>query len=239
VLVTGGATGIGKECSVRFAEAGFDVGVNYSRSQDDAKATIDQIRAGGGNAVAIQANVADDDSVRSMIDQVEHEFGRLDVLVNSAGVTRFVDAVDLDGLTEADWHHVMDVNVRGLFQCTRAAAHLLRTTNGAVVNIGSTAGIVARGSSIAYAASKAAAHSVSQALARVLAPDVRVNTVAPGIVDTRWVSGREDHVQRLSATTPLQRVCTPEEVAAVVFFLATEASFMTGQTVVVDGGMFS
>jgi 3-oxoacyl-[acyl-carrier protein] reductase len=145
---------------------------------------------------------------------------------------------DLEGLTSEIWDQIMDVNVKGLFSVCRAAAPHLKDTRGSIVNITSIAGITGMGSSIAYAASKAAAISVTKSLARVLAPEVRVNSVAPGIVMTRWVEGREAHVRKLGDNTPLGRCCNPEDVAAVVIPILVSASMMTGQTVIVDGGAF-
>ncbi len=173
-----------------------------------------------------------------MVRQAIDHFGRLDYVVNCAGTTVYVDMPDLEGLTPEIWDQIMDVNVKGLFSVCRAAAPHLKKTRGSIVNITSIAGIVGMGSSIAYAASKAAAISVTKSLARVLAPEVRVNSVAPGIVLTRWVEGREAHVKKLGENTPLGRCCTAEDVAAVVTPILVSASMMTGQTVIVDGGAF-
>jgi 3-oxoacyl-[acyl-carrier protein] reductase len=237
-IVTGGGTGIGRACVERLSSAGVNVVINYAKSEAEAEQAMAAATQSGVRAELAQADVSDDSAVRAMVARTVQEFGRLDFLVNSAGVTRFVDEADLEGLDENDWRTIMDVNVRGAFQCVRAAAPHLRESHGAVVTVGSTAGFSGRGSSIAYAASKAAVVSLTKSLARALAPEVRVNAVAPGIVNTRWVAGRSDHVERLSATTPLRRVCEPHEVADVIFFLAASATFVTGQTVVVDGGMF-
>lgn len=237
-LVTGGGTGIGRSVSLALAALAVDVAVNYSRSEKEAAATAKDIAAHGVNGWIVRANVADDGEVRSMIREVIGHFGRLDYLVNCAGTTVYVDMADLEGLKPEYWDQIMDVNVKGLFSVCRAAAPYLKATRGSIVNITSIAGITGMGSSIAYAASKAAAISVTKSLARVLAPEVRVNSVAPGIVLTRWVDGREAHVKKLGEHTPLGRCCNAEDVAAVVVPLLVSASMMTGQTVVVDGGAF-
>lgn len=235
-LITGGGTGIGRAVALRLAALGIGIAVNYSRSEADARATAEEIRRAGAAALVLKADVADDAQVRSMVTAAVAHFGRLDYLVNSAGTTRFVAYADLDGLSGEIWDDIMAVNVKGLFFACRAAAPHLKATGGSIVNITSIAGLTGKGSSIAYAASKAAAVSVTKSLALTLAPAVRVNGVAPGIVLTRWVAGREDHVQRLGGQTPLGRVASPEDVAAVVVPLLTSQAMVTGQTFVVDGG---
>lgn len=237
-LVTGGGTGIGRAISIALADLSIDVAVNYSRSQQEALDTVAAIEKNGGKAVVVQANVAKDAEVRTMVQTVVEQFGQLDYLVNCAGTTVYVDMPDLEGLKPEYWDEIMDVNVKGLFSVCRAAAPHLKKTHGSIVNITSVAGITGMGSSIAYAASKAAAISVTKSLARVLAPEVRVNSVAPGIVLTRWVEGREAHVKKLGEHTPLGRCCSAEDVADVAVPLLVNAAMMTGQTVVVDGGAF-
>lgn len=237
-LVTGGATGIGRACTLRFAQRGADVVINYSRSASDADEVATFARGLDVRAMAVQADVSDDAAVRSMVATVESEMGRIDYLVNCAGVTRFVDADALDELRTEDWDDAMAVNARGAFQCVRAASPALRACRGSAVLIGSTAGLTGKGSSIAYAASKATVPTLAKSLALSLAPEARVNAVSPGIVQTRWVDGREEHVRRLAAATPLGRICQPDEVASVAVFLAADAAFVTGQNIVVDGGQF-
>lgn len=236
-LVTGGGTGTGKAVALALAKCGINVVVNYSRSGNEAEQTAAEVRRLGVSCLVVQANVADDAQVRLMIEETIRHFGRLDYVVNSAGVTVFVDLKDLEGLKSEHWDYIMDVNVKGIFFVSRAASPYLKAARGSIVNITSIAGFNGQGSSIAYAASKAAAISVTKSFARVLAPEVRVNSVAPGIILTRWVAGREDHVTRYGAGTPLGRVCSADDVAEVVIPLLTGSSMVTGQTVVVDGGM--
>ena len=235
-LITGAATGIGKAVALGLAQHGLHIVLNYSRSEAEALATAEEIQAMGASCLVHKADVADDRQVRQMLQAAVAHFGRLDYVVNSAGVTDFVDCNDLEGLKEEYWDRALGVNVKGPFFVCRAAAPLLKETRGSIVNITSIAGITGKGSSIAYAASKAAAISVTKSLAHALAPEVRVNSVAPGIVMTRWVEGKEDHVERLGKGTPLGRVCNAGDVAEVVIPLLLSSSMVTGQTLVVDGG---
>ncbi len=237
-VITGGGTGIGRACALRLAREGAHVVINYSRSQEDAEATQKNVAALGREAMVYRANVTDDAAVRDMMQATLHRFGRMDVLINNAGMTHFVDLDDLEGLKDAYWFEIMDVNVVGLFRCSRAAAPALKDNRGCIVNITSVAGVTGMGSSIAYAASKAAGISVTKSLARVLAPEVRVNGIAPGVVLTRWVADHLDHVEKYGDNTPLGRVATPEDVAEVAYALIDNASLVTGQTLMVDGGMF-
>lgn len=236
-IITGGGTGIGRSTSLRLSQRGAIVVINYSRSKEEAEETLREIAAQGAQGIVYKADVADDRAVRGMIHDVAGQYGRLDVLVNNAGVTDFVAYSNLEGLTDEIWDRAFRVNVKGTFHCCRAAAPYLKENGGCIVNTASIAGVTGQGSSMAYAASKAAIISMTKSLARALAPDVRVNSVSPGIVLTRWVAGQESHVDRLSRGTPLGRPCDPEDVAEVILGLIENAGMVTGQNIIIDGGM--
>lgn len=235
-LVTGAATGIGRSVALRFAARGLAVVVNYSRSEADARETAAAVEKHGVPALLAKANVADDAAVRAMVARCQAELGGLDVLVNNAGTTHFIDHADLEAVTDQVWDDIVGVNVKGTFQCIRAAVPLLRERSGGIVNVTSVAGVMGQGSSIPYAASKGALNTMTKSLAKSLAPRIRVNAVAPGPVTTRWLAGREDMIERYVALTPLERAAGPEDVADAVEFLALDQTLMTGQIVVVDGG---
>ena len=241
-LVTGSATGVGRATALEFARRGAAVVINYSKSEAEAQRTFEDMSGLGADALLCRADVSRDAEVRDMVRQTVDRWGRLDFLVNNAATTFFVPFADLEGLTEEMWDRLLDVNVKGVFFCSRAAAKpMLAQGSGSIVNVSSQAGIRAVGTSIAYAASKAAVINLTVALARTLAPHVRVNCVAPGFIETRWLrdgigEAYEAVKQRTAQGTPLQRVATPEDVAQVILNLSTAADFVTGQTVVVDGG---
>ncbi len=237
-LITGGATGIGRSCALKLAALGASVVVNYSRSRDEAEKTARDAEALGARALTVKADVAVDKEVRSMVDRAVTAFGGIDILVNNAGRTHYVDAKDLDGVQESQWDEIFDTNVKGTFFVSRACAKELRRSRGCVVNVASIAGYFGRGSSIPYAVSKAAVINLTKALARALAPEVRVNAVAPGIVNTRWVAGQEAHVKRQSEGTLLGRVAGPDDIADPIVGLITHADFVTGQILIVDGGFY-
>jgi len=235
-LITGGGTGIGRETALMLAENGVDVGVNYARSEAEAIETADQIRAMGRRALTIRADVVDDSAVRKMVALVFEEFGRLDILVNNAGITRFVPLNDLEGLTEEAWDLVFDTNVKGTFYCSRAAIPYMKLNGGGqIVNVSSIAGISGVGSSIAYCASKAAVISLTKSMAISQAPEIRVNAVAPGVAQTRWVDGQEAFVKEAIKTTPLKRIATAKDVSNAIYAFVI-GEFITGQVLVVDGG---
>jgi 3-oxoacyl-[acyl-carrier protein] reductase len=235
-LVTGSATGIGRACALRFASQGMAVAVNYSRSKADAEETLAAVRQQGVPAILVQANVADEKAIAEMIQQCLKDLGGLDVLVNNAGTTHFVEHQNLDALTDAVWDDIFNVNVKGTFYCCRAAMPALKARSGSIVNVTSVAGLQGHGSSIPYAASKAALNCMTKSLARAFAPAVRVNAVAPGAVLTRWLANHQDHLERSLVGTPMQRAAMPDDIADAVAFLALGSSLMTGQVIVVDGG---
>lgn len=244
-LVTGGAGGIGGAVARNLARAGISgIGIHYRKSAQGAEQLAAEIERGGVKAMAMQADIQSDDQVRAMIGKIEGEFGRLDILVNNAGVTHWVKLTDLDGLTDTVWDEILDVNVKGAFRCTRAAARLLAMNQGMVVNVSSISGILAPStmSSLAYGTAKAALIYMTRALAVALAPGVRVNCVAPAFTDTPWMSEHfgADYPQviaKASAGFPLQRIATPDDIASAILGLITGGDFVTGQTLIVDGGL--
>jgi 3-oxoacyl-[acyl-carrier protein] reductase len=241
-IVTGSATGVGRAVALALADRRCNVVVNYTRSEAEARETAAAVETRGARSVVVQANVSSDADCRKMVAEAEKHFGRIDVLVNNAGTTTFVPHDDLDALTSEAWDEIFAVNVKGAFLMTRAAALLLRASGrGAVVNVSSIAGKRGGGSSIPYAASKAALDNLTVSLARVLAPEVRVNGVAPGFVETRWLE--RGYGEKLGAIrkvvkqgTPLAGVATPELVAQAVLSLVTGMDWVTGETIAVDGG---
>jgi 3-oxoacyl-[acyl-carrier protein] reductase len=241
-IVTGGGTGIGRAVSLRLARLGAKaVVVNYSRSESDAEATASELRELGAEAVPYRADIADESMVRSMVAATVERYGALDVLVNNAGTTHFIPHSDLDALTDEVWNDIVSVNLKGTFYCCRAAAPELKKTGGAIVNVSSVSAYRASGSSIAYAVSKAGILQLTRALALSLAPEVRVNSVSPGLVSSRWFRRRfgEDAAtaqeESFAKATPLQRIATPDDVAQAVISLL-ESDVITGQDLVVDGG---
>lgn len=235
-IVTGSATGIGRATAWRLAERGYAITVNYSKSRTEAEETVEGVRARGVDVLLFQANVGDDSAVRALIEATVHSFGAIDVLVNNAGTTHFVPHTDLDGLTEAVWDDILQVNLKGTFYACRAAMPHLKARRGNIVNIASVAGIAGSGSSIAYAASKGAVLTLTKSLAKAFAPEVRVNAVAPGPVQTRWLADHQDMVEQAMTLTPLKRPATADDVADAAVFLADGNTLMTGQVLVIDGG---
>lgn len=242
-IVTGGGTGVGRATALALARRGCSVVVDYSRSADEAERTAAEVRALGVGGVAVRADVADDAACRSLVDATLRELGRLDVLVNNAGTTVFVPHADLDALDDAAWQRLLAVNLLGPFHCVRAARRALAADGGGeVVNVSSVAGLAGVGSSIPYCASKAALNNLTITLARVLAPEVRVNAVAPGFITGRWLrAGLGDAYEAvkgaMESRAPLGRVCDPEDVAEAILSLVTGSDLVTGQIVAVDGGM--
>ena len=241
-IVTGAARGIGASTALMLAERGYNVLVNYSKSKSEASETVEICARAGAEVLLMQGDIALDADCRRLVDETLAKWGRLDVLVNNAGTTSYIDHTDLAGLTTEIWERVFAVNVFGTFQMVRAAEQSLkRSGNGVIVNVGSIAGVAGIGSSIAYAASKGAVNTMTLSLARVLAPEVRINTICPGFVGTKWQRdgqgrGYEKYVEHVEKTTPQNHACTAEDIAESIIQMIEGHRFMTGETILVDAG---
>lgn len=232
VVVTGSSSGIGAACARAFAAYGEKVVVNSRASVTDGQAVAAEV---GGTY--IQADVSTVEGAQALVDGSLAAYGRIDVLVNNAGTTVKIPHTDLDAATPEVWLRIYETNVVGPFVTTRAALPALRAAHGCVVNVSSLAGIRPVGSSIPYAASKAALNHQTRLLAAALGPEVRVNAIAPGLVDTPWTADWAAEHAAVAAMAPLQRVASPEDCAHLVVALA-DAAYTTGEVVLVDGGMF-
>lgn len=244
-IVTGSATGLGAAVAIKLAERGSRVVINYTKSEKEAKETLELVKSKGVDAILAQGDVGEDADCRRIAQAAVDKWGRIDVLVNNAGTTQFANHADLEALSADDFLWIYKVNVIGAYQMIRACApHMKKVGKGSVVNISSIAGVTGVGSSVAYAASKGALNTMTLSLARSLAPEIRVNAVCPGFIGTRWFSDRFGEVQyekirkQQEATTPLARAGTPEDIAVSVVFFAGEGSdHITGETLMTDAGM--
>lgn len=243
-LVTGAATGIGRAAVLALAGAGYDVALNFSSSERAARETAAAAGKLGARTLLVRCDVSDEAGVRAMLKAVEDEFGRLDVLINNAGTTAPWKPRDLETLALEDWDRVFAVNVRGLFQVTRAAIPLLRQSKGCVVNTASIVGLRPGPQPPPYAASKAAVVNLTKTLAWNLAPDIRVNAVAPGWMEGDWMKRMlkdkyDELMDKRAKATPLKRVVSADDVAETMLSLVQSNRFVTGEVIVIDGGFAS
>ncbi len=233
MLITGSSSGIGASTAHLFAALGATVVINSSTSTEAGESLAAELP----DASYVQADIADELQARRLIAEVVDRHGHLDVLVNNAGTTQVISHADLEAATPAVWRRIFDVNVIGTWQVTVAAvSHLRASGRGQVINVSSVAGERPTGSSIPYACSKAAVSHMTRLLANVLGPDIRVNAVAPGLVDTPWTADWALVREFVNAQAPLQRSASPEDVAEVIVGLA-RAAYVTGEVVLVDGGL--
>jgi 3-oxoacyl-[acyl-carrier protein] reductase len=244
-LVTGGATGIGRAAVLHLARAGFDVALNYRSSTEAARAVAAEAEGAGARVLLLAGDVAEDSQVRAMLREVEAAFGGLEALINNAGTTISTPPKDLDSVSVEDWDRVFAVNVRGLFLVTRAAVPLLRQSeHPCIVNTASIVGLRPGPQPLPYAASKAAVVSLTKQFAGALAPDIRVNAVAPGWMEGEWMErmlgdNYAKLMERRAKATPLGRCVTADDVAETMLSLIVSNRFVNGEIVVVDGGFAS
>ena len=244
IVVTGSSSGVGAATAKLLASRGCHVAINYSSSEQAAKKVALQCEAFGVETVVVKANVAVDDDCKRLVDTALEKWGRVDGLVNNAGKTKFVPHDQLSGLEKDDFFDIYGVNVVGPYQMIRAAEAALRASGSAsVVNVASIAGVRGIGSSIAYAASKGALLTMTQSLARVMGPEIRVNAVCPGFIQGEWLEkgmgdGYKKIMSSLEASAPLQLTCTPESVADSIVSFLDGHSVVTGQYIILDGGQY-
>ena len=242
-IVTGSATGIGAACAIQLAQRGCRTVINYTKSETEARATLQACEKHGTEALLVRANVAEDADCRRMAEAALAKWGRIDALVNNAGTTKVAfNHADLSALSAADFQHIYAVNVIGAFQMIRAVEPAMRKQGGgAVVNVSSIAAVMGIGTSVAYAASKGALNTMTLSLARALGPQIRVNAVCPGFVETRWLQeaigpGYEGAKARYMSNAALQKVCTPDDIARAMLWLLEGSDLVTGEFIIVDGG---
>lgn len=242
-LITGAGTGVGAATALQLARKGYDLLVNYSRSAAEAEATAVTCREAGADVLVVQGDVSRDADCRALTQAAVDRWGRLDALVNNAGISVFGEAATWDALDAETFQRILAVNALGTFQMVRACVEPLRQSQGCIVNVSSVAGALGAGSSMPYIASKGAINAMTLHLARTLAPAVRVNAVCPGFITTRWFvsgvgqAGYDAALQRYEASVPLQRACTADDVAEAIVWLVDGAKTVTGELVLLDSGM--
>lgn len=237
-LVTGGGRGMGRAISLALAQEGAKVCVNYFHSKDAAEEVVKRIKENGGEAISYRADVSKLEEVNGMVEEVNKRFGRIDILINNAGLN--IDKY-LMIMNEEEWDKVIDVNLKGAFNCSKAVSRIMiGQRSGNIVNISSVSAISGTAGQTNYSAAKGGMISFTKSLARELAPfGIRVNALAPGLIETEMVKKMpKEMLDQVLEMTPLKRVGTPEEVARVVTFLVSdEAGYITGQVIRIDGGL--
>jgi len=243
-IITGSATGVGAAAAIMLAERGCNVVINYTRSKAEAEETATQCTARGADTLVYQGDVSEDAACRGMAEAAIGRWGRIDYLINNAAKTKFNPYENLDGLSAEDFLAIYKVNVVGAYQMVRAVApQMKKQGRGAIVNNSSIGGITGIASSMAYAASKAALNMMTQSLSLVLGPEVRINAIAPGAIQTRWLQGGMTAEQyqafliNAAAMVPLQTVPTAEQIAEALVWFLEGASVITGEVLMVDAGL--
>ncbi|WP_431029445.1 3-oxoacyl-[acyl-carrier-protein] reductase [Lysinibacillus sp. LZ02] len=237
-VVTGGSRGIGRAICIELAKQGANVVVNFSGSEEKAKAVVSEVEALGAKAMAVQANVADSDAVEAMMKQAVEAFGSLDILVNNAGITR--DNL-LMRMKEQEWDDVIDTNLKGVFLCTKAVTRqMMKQRAGRIINISSIVGVAGNPGQANYVAAKAGVIGLTKTCAQELASrNILVNAIAPGFITTEMTDSLPEELKEsMLKQIPLAKLGQPEDIAkAVVFFASENANYITGQTLHIDGGL--
>lgn len=247
-IVTGSATGLGAACAVDLADRGWNVAINYTKSKKEADETYASVKARGGDAIVVQADVGQDADCRKLVSETLKKWGRIDGLINNAGTTKFQAQGDFEGVTPEDFDRIFRVNVTGTYMMSRAVWPTMKKQweehkeRGSIVNVSTNATVTGNGSSIPYVASKGAVNTLTLMLARMFAPAARVNTICPGFIQSRWLRnglGEADYNKMkddMEQRTLLRQAGTPEQMAEAALFFLTSASNITGEILIVDAG---
>jgi 3-oxoacyl-[acyl-carrier protein] reductase len=242
-IVTGASSGVGAATAIKLAAQKVKVVVNYASSKSGAQDTVKQIEQAGGQAIIFKADVSDDLQCLALVQKTVDEFGELDILINNAGTTTYVEHKNLDLLSDSIWESTLGTNLMGPFYMTRAALpELIKQGGGEIVMTSSIAGLTTNGSSMAYCASKAALNSLTRTLAKAIGEhNVRVNAICPGLINGKWASEGwgerwQDVIAFAEGAAPLGKVSTPEDIADSIMSVITGTDLMTGQIITVDGG---
>lgn len=245
-IITGSATGVGAAAALLLAERGINVVINYTRSHDEAETTATACREKGVEVITVRADVSEDADCKRMVQEAIDKWGRIDYLINNAARTKFNPFPNLDGVDKDDFLNIYAVNVVGAYQMVRAVEpHMRKLGRGAIVNDSSIGGVTGIASSIPYAASKAALNLMTKSLAHVLGPEIRINAVVPGMIQTRWLKGGlgdeqyEAMLETTAATLPLREVATAKDIAETLiwFLIGAGSRLITGETLIVDSGI--
>src|SRR5438067_5743099 len=241
-VITGSATGVGAATALKLAQRGWNVLINYSRSENDARETQAACQAAGADTLLLRGDVSKDADCKAMVAATVKRWKRIDALVNNAGISVFGEDAAWDKIDEQLFNRILGVNTLGMFQMVRACVPHLKAAQGAIVNVSSVAGALGIGSSVPYVASKGAVNSLTLHFARQLAPEIRVNAVCPALITSRWFDqglgegGLQTAIAATEADTPLRRPSTPEDIAEAIMWLIAGAPTVTGELLMLDGG---
>ena len=237
ILVTGGSRGIGKSISKKFAKNNYDVIITYNTSVDELEITIKELLTLGANTDAIQCDFSSQASITRMYDSLKEKKIILDVLVNNAGWTKYLNDRDINSLPINDFQKIIKINLESVYHNIQCSLPLMNHAGSSIINISSIAAYNATGSNIAYCAAKAGVNSLTKSFAKILSPNIRVNGIAPGLTETEMTkNGPKEYYENQISITPLGRIAEPEDIADVAFSLVEDMKFINGKTIVVDGG---
>lgn len=239
-LVTGGSRGIGKAIAMELAQRGYNIAITYQKEEQKAQGVISDLRRLGVKGIMIQADLANPQTVQRVFQTFDQYYSHLDVLINNAGWTQYIPHDQLDALTEDIFDKILNIHLKSVFLCSREAMHRMQERDGCIINITSIAGYNGVGSNIAYCAAKAGVICMTKSLARALGPNIRVNSVAPGLTETEMTLSAPSHYREEQVQiTPLDRLATPDDIAQTVISLIHDMTFVNGKTIVIDGGRLS